>query len=132
MNSARKRNQNPRGVILAEFLMSLAVLVIVLVGTCFIFVAAHRLSEDSHQRILALSAASAALEAVKNTPIGAVPNINTGGMVPVDLPNGQIAITTNPADVSNATIGTVTVTVTWTGPGGRQRSIQLSTMRSSF
>jgi Tfp pilus assembly protein PilX len=127
-----QKNKSKRGIILAEFLMSLGILVAVLVGTCFIFVAAHRLSEDSHQRILALSAASAALETVKNTPIAAVPAINTNGMVPADLPNGQIAITTNPANVANATIATVTVTVTWTGPGGRARNIQMSTMRSNF
>ena len=128
----RRCPANEKGVILAEFLMSLAVLVTVLVGSCFIFSAAHQMSEDAHERVLALGAAQSALESVKNTPIAAVPLINTGGMVPVGLNNGAIVITTNPANVANVQIATVTVTVNWTGPRGRQRSLQVSTMRSRF
>lgn len=126
------RIKNSKGVVLMEFLMSLGLLAIVLVGTCFIFSSAHQLSEDAHERVLALSAASSALEAVKNTPIAAVPAINTAGMVPADLRNGQIQIATNPANVANVQIATVTVTVSWTGPRGRARSLTVSTMRSRF
>ncbi|MBI4971563.1 MAG: hypothetical protein HZC17_06975 [Candidatus Omnitrophica bacterium] len=125
-------SKNSKGIILAEFLVSLAILAIVLLGTCFIFSYAHQLSEDSHDRVLALAAASSALEAVKNNPIAAVPSINTNGMVPADLRNGQIQIATNPANVTNATIATVTVTVSWTGPKGRARSLQVTTQRSKY
>ena len=122
-----------RGVILTEFLVSLVIVGMALLGSCFVLKAAHQLAEDSHQRVLALATASTVLEAVKNTPIAAVPAINTNGMVPADLRNGLIAITTNPGgNLQNVTIATVTVTVSWTGALGRQRSLAVSTMRSRY
>ncbi|MBI4398191.1 MAG: hypothetical protein HY586_03610 [Candidatus Omnitrophica bacterium] len=135
MEENRKRTSkgerlNKRGILLAEFLMSLVILVISLVGACIIFVQAHRLSEDSHERVLALSAASSVLEAVKDTAVGGVAQINTNGMIPAGLNNGQIAITVNPAGAT--TLATVTVTVSWTAAGGRQKTLQLTTMRSGL
>ena len=126
------KNRLCKGIVMVEFLTGLALLVIVLLGTCSIFNYSHQLAEDSRQRILALGAASSVLETVKNTALASVPSINTAGMVPANLPSATITIATNPQNVSAANIATVTVTVNWTGPKGRARSLDVSTMRSRF
>ena len=90
------------------------------------------MSEESRSRLLALNAARTTLETIKNTPLGAVPAINTANIVPQALPGGAIVIRTNPANLAGAVVATVTVTVSWIGPKNMPRTLQVTTMRSQF
>ena len=121
---------NDKGLTLIEMLFSFGLLAIVVSSAFFGLLVAHQMSEDSHSRFVALNAARSTLEEIKDTPLANVPNIDTVKFVPIDLPNGVINITTNPASVSTAQVATVTVTVTWAGAQNRQQQLEVTTMRS--
>ena len=121
-----------KGFTLIELMISMFIMTIVLLGCFYILTAAHNMSEDSRSRLLALNAARSTLEAIKTTALINVPAVNTAAYVPADLPNGAIAITTNPANLAGQTVATVTVTVSWLGPRNMNRSLQISTMRSQY
>lgn len=125
------RNAN-RGFTLIELMMSMGLIALVLLASFYALMQAHYLSVESRSRLLALNAARSTIEAVKTTSLTAVPSMATAGYIPADLPNGAITIATNPSVLTNVSLATVTVTVTWRGPKNALRSLQLSTMRSRY
>lgn len=125
--------RNERGLTIIEFMISLAVLSIVVLSAFYILTAARQMSEASRSRLLAINAARSAVEQIKNTPLANVGAISTAALIPSNLPSGTMTITTNPSSgLSSATIATVTVTVNWRGSKNRQESLQVTTMRSRY
>ena len=127
-----KTRQTEKGLTLIEMMFSFFFMVLILLFALQVLTSAHQLSEESRGRLLALNAARSTLEAIKNTALVNVPAINTAAFVPAELRNGNIAITTNPANLVGVQIATVTVTVTWFGPRNRPMQFQMTTMRSRF
>lgn len=121
-----------KGLTLLEVLFSFGLMTLVLLSSFYVLTSAHHMSEESRSRLLALNAARTTLETIKNTPLGAIPGINTANIVPRALPGGAIVIRTNPANLAGAIVATVTVTVSWTGPKNMPRTLQITTMRSQF
>ena len=115
-----------------EVMTSLLVLLPSLLVIIFVLATAQHMSQESRERLLALNAARSTLETIKNTSLQNVSGINPVALVPADLRNGVIAITTNPVNLVGAQIATVTVTVTWNGVKNIPRSLRLSTMRSRY
>ena len=124
--------KSQKGLTLVEMMISICILTTVLGFSMYLIHTAHELSKDSRDRLLALHAARSTLETVKNTALSGVQAINTTAFVPNGLKNGAVAIATNPANLTGATIATVTVTVSWTGSRNRARTLQMSTMRSVY
>ena len=127
-----KRQKTEKGFTFLELLISFAIFSAVIVSSAYVIITSQHLSEESRNKLTALNAARSTLETVKNTPLANVPNINTSALVPSNLPNGKITITTNPANVQTAQIATVTVNVSWTGPRNSARALAMTTMRSRF
>lgn len=127
-----------RGFTLLELMVSVGIMVLVLVGSFSVLVEANQMTQQARYRILAANAARSVLETIKDTPLNQVPNINTANFVPRDvngnitLPNGNIVIRTNPANLAGAQLATVTVRVTWTGVKGIAGNVEVTTMRSRF
>lgn len=132
MNIKTIGEKNQRGFTLVELLISSFVLVVVVGSAIFALRQAQMMSTESRLRLLAIHAGRSTVETIKNTALTSVSSISTAALVPADLTNGSITITTNPANVSGVTIATVTVTVNWTGPKNMARSLQISTMRSVY
>lgn len=125
-------NKKERGFTLLELLMSIGIMVLVLLGSFSILIEANQMTQQARYRLLAANAARSVLETVKDTPLNQVPNMNTVTFRPADLPNANIVITTNPANLAGVTLATVTVRVTWTAPKGLTGNFEVSTMRSRF
>ena len=133
-NMDKNKRSGQRGMTLIELMISASVMVTVLGACIYLLHSAHYLSQESRNRLLALNAARSTLEAVKNTGLANVPNINTAQYVPAALPSGTITITTNPAaaSLSTAAIATVTIDVRWTSAKNIQKTLQITTMRSRY
>ena len=121
-----------KGVTLVEAVIALGILLPVMLTVLFVLMNAHQISQEARQRLLALNAARSVLEVVKDTPLLNVPAINTAPYVPGELVNGAIAIATNPANLANVNLATVTVSVSWRGPRNRPYALEVSTMRSRY
>lgn len=126
------KRKHQEGLTLIELMISSMIMTIVLLSCMYVLFMAQRISEESRQRLLALNAARSVMEVIKDTPIAAVPAINTAAYVPAELQNGAIAITTNPANVAAVNLATVTINVTWIGAGNRPQSLTFTTQRSSY
>jgi prepilin-type N-terminal cleavage/methylation domain-containing protein len=124
--------KSEKGLTLIELMISLALMALVSVTGFYILTAAKQMSESSRSRLLAANAARSALEQIKNTGLQNVGALSTSGFIPSTLPGGTMTIATNPANLSSATIATVTVTVNWQGPRNRTEQLQISTMRSAY
>ena len=121
------------GLTLVEIMLSFAILVPVLLISLFALTYAQQACFDCGLTLQAANAARSTLEAVKDTPLTQVPLINTNALVPANLPNGAVAIATNPAVIDATTqFAVVTITVSWRETGNRQRSLQVTTIRSRF
>lgn len=123
---------NQEGFTLIELMISSFVLVVVLGSAMFSLHQSQLSSAEARQKLLAMHAARSTLETIKNTALANIGSIGTASLVPTGLTNGAITIATNPANVTGQTIATVTVTVNWTGPKARARSLQISTQRSIY
>lgn len=141
-----------KGFTLMEVAISIAVFAIVLVTSVFVLTAAHQLSTQSRERLLALTAARSTLETIKNTPLANVDNIPqatldalvpTAGGIPITAGGVMllrqagatpvIQVLTDPPIVGlNTNIAVVTVRVTWAGPKNITQVLELTTMRSRF
>ena len=121
-----------RGMTLIEMMIAVAILAVVLLGAGAVLFHSRQMAEDARLKLIALDAAKNTLEVIKNTPLANCGAINTGGLVSEDLPDGAIAISTNPANLANQTLATITVTVSWTGANNRTSQFQSSTMKSSY
>ena len=120
------------GFTLVEVMFSVAILGLVLLAAFSGLTSAHQMSQESRYRLIATNTARSVLETIKDTPLGLVDNIDTAALIPQDLPNGNITITTNPANLSGAQLATVTVSITWTNPKGLPGAVEFTTMRSRF
>ncbi len=129
-----KKIKGNKGFTLIEILVSIGILAILMGTSVAVLIGARQLSEDSRGRFLAMDAGRSVLETVKGTPLTQLGTIAPAGFVPAELKNGSIVITTSSATGNLAVdpIATVTVTVTWTGPQNRTRTLQLTTMRSKY
>lgn len=136
----RRRIKNERGLTLVEMMVSMVVLSLVVLGCVFVLVQARQMSEEARMRLLATTAAKSVLDLVKNTAVSSV-NATTqtigttaaSSFVPAGLPNGTITFTTNPSPTtSTTTLATVTVRVQWTGSKNSTRTLNFTTMRSSY
>ncbi len=132
VQATKEKFKTTKGIMLVELLFSLGVLVVVMLVAFYVLLAAHHLSEESRQRLLALNTANTVLEIVKETPLQGVGGIVPNNFLSADLPNGNVAIVTNPINLNGAQIATITVNVTWVGPRGRALNLQISTMKSVF
>lgn len=94
--------------------------------------AAQRTAEESRGRLVALQTARSVLEQVKRTAVDDLPTLDTDALLPDTLNDVSIDLGTNPAIPVGQDLVTVTVTVSWTGPGGRPMSVELTTMRSRY
>ena len=121
-----------RGFTLMEVIISIAILFITVGGAVYVLINAQHMMQETRQRLLALNAARSTLEVIKTTGLGNVPSIKTAQYISAGLPNGAVVITTNPADLAGASIATVTVTVNWTGPRNRPKSLTITTMKSRY
>lgn len=121
-----------RGVLLIEILTSLGVLLPILLIALFVLINAHQLSQESRERLLALTTAHSVLETIKDTALPNVLRINTAGLIPAALPQGAVVITSNPANPAGATLATLTVTVSWQGTRNTPRNLRVTTMRSRY
>lgn len=128
----QSRISNERGLTMVELMISLFVMVTTVGMAVYLLSSAQQLSRDSRERLMALNAARSTLEAVKDTPLGNVTGINAAAFVPAELSGGQITILTNPANLTGATIATVTVRVAWNGTRNIPRTLQVSTRRSVY
>ncbi len=126
------QGKGQKGFTMIELIISVFILVIAVGSAVYALTYAQYMTVESRQRILALHAARTALETIKNTGLTNVPSLNTTGMVPADLKNGAMVITTNPANLAGATVATVTVTVNWTGARNMARTMRVSTQRSIY
>lgn len=135
-----------------EVAISVAVFAIVLVTSVFVLTAAHQLSTQSRERLLALTAARSTLETIKNTPLANVDNIpqatlddlvptadgtlvSNGGVMLLRQAGATpiIQILTQPGALGAATnLAIITVRVTWSGPKNIQQVLEITTMRSRF
>lgn len=117
-----------------ELSLALAIFLVVLVPSIHILTSAHQLSTQSRERLLALNTARSTLETIKNTPLSTVANINTAPFIPQGLRNGAVAMNINSdtGNLATATLATITVTVTWTGPKNIPQRVDITTMRSRF
>lgn len=120
------------GFTLIELMFSVAILSFVLLSSFAALTEAHQMSQESRYRLIAANTARSVLERVKDTPLALVTAINTNALLPADLPNAAIAITTNPANLTGVQLATVTVSITWTNPKGRPGVLEVTTMRSRF
>jgi len=123
---------NERGFTLLELLVSVGLMVLVLGGSFSVLIEANQMTQQARCRLLAANAARSVLETVKDTPLNQIPNINTVQFRPADLPNSNIVIITNPANLAASQLATVTVRVTWTNPKGLAGNFEVTTMRSRF
>lgn len=121
-----------RGTTLLELLVALGVIAVAASAMAFAMLTSQHQTEEARGRVLALQAARTALETVKNTAVDDLPGIATDGLVPADLPNGNVVIETNPENPVGQELVTVTVTVTWTGPKNTPKTLRLTTMRSRY
>lgn len=120
------------GFTLIEVLFSVAILGFVLVSSFAALTDAHQMAQQSRYRLVAANTARSVLERIKDTPLPLVPAINTNQLLPADLPDAAITITTNPANLTGVQLATVTVSITWTNPKGLQGVLEVTTMRSRF
>lgn len=131
-----KRVRNEKGFTLMEMAISLGIFSLVLVSSVHVLSEAHKLSQQSRERLLALTAVRSTLETIKNTPltaIGGVAATANANFIPAGLQNAAITINTNPGAINaNTPSAVVTVRLTWTGPNNIQRILEISTMRSRF
>lgn len=127
-----KTKLNQGGFTLIEVMFSVAILALVLLAAFSALTEAHKMSQESRYRLIATNAARSVLETVKETPLALVGVINTNNFIPTDLPNGAIAITTNPANLTGVQLATITVSITWTNPKGLPGVLEFTTMRSRF
>ena len=124
--------KDEKGVLLIEVLFSFLLLSFVVVSSGGLLIKTAQMSEDNRGRILALQTAQSALDAIKDTPLNAIANIDTADFIPAGLRQGSVAIQINPAVGATTRIATVTVTVSWRGASSRAQQLQISTMRSRF
>ena len=117
-----------------EVAISLAIFSMVLVLSVHVLSMAQQLSEQSRQRLLALTATRSTVEAIKNTPLANVQAINTAAFIPQELRNGAITLNINSdkGNLATATLATITITVQWTGPNNLPQRLDITTMRSRF
>lgn len=120
------------GFTLVEVMFSVAILGLVLLSAFHALTFAHQMSQESRYRLIATNTARSVLETIKDTPLGLVDTIDTSTLIPADLPNAGITITTNPANLTGAQLATVTVSITWTNPKGLPGVLEFTTMRSRF
>ena len=136
------------GFTLIEFLFSLVVFATVLGGALAVLQSAQQLSEDSQQKLIALSAAKTIVENMKNQNLGLDQMLGLNTVVA--LPNSSITIDweTSPANsaLTVADSATFTVFVYWTPKGSNVacarasniqpvtmpgcRNVQVTTLRS--
>ncbi len=121
-----------KGLTLIELMISMAILVAVITSSYYVILVARQMSEESHQKVLAMNVARSVLEAIKDTPVQNLGTIPAGGFIPPDLPQGTVTILTNPSPVGTAQIATVTVRVGWQGPRNMAKRLEVTTMRSRF
>ncbi len=121
-----------KGLSLIEIVISLAILLPSLLVCIFVLTNAQHMSQEARNRLLALNTARSVIETIKDTPLQNITAINTAGLIPAELRNGAVVIATNPANLINAQIATVTVTVTWTGVKNMPRAFRITTMRSRY
>lgn len=124
--------QRETGLALIEVMIALGLLLLVLGTALGVLVVSNEMSEESRERLLALNTARSTLEIIKDTPLPNVPTIPTASLVPAELRNGTINITTNPTSLVGVQVATVTVTVSWISRRNRVRTLQITTMRSRF
>lgn len=120
------------GFTLLEIMISFVVLSIAVLSAVYVLEYGQKVSVDCRKTLIALNAARSTLEVVKNTPLAGVPGIATAGLVPAELTNGAVVITTDPSNLAGAQFAVVTVTVSWRGTSNRLNSLQVSTIRSAF
>jgi len=121
-----------KGLTLVEVLGALTLLLPTLLVALYVLIIAQNMSQEARERLLAVNAARSTLETIKSTPLPSIPALNTASLVPANLKNGAIAITTNPANLAGQSIATVTVTVSWLGAKNRPRALRVTTMRSQY
>lgn len=128
----KRKECSQKGFTLVEVMLSTFVLVLVVGSALFALRQSQMMAEESRLRLLAMHAARTTLETIKDSALASVTAISTTGIVPEDLPNGEIEITTNPTVLTGVTVATVTVTVTYTGPNNMPRTLEITTMRSIY
>jgi prepilin-type N-terminal cleavage/methylation domain-containing protein len=138
----KKRMAHPKcdlyGFTLIELMLSLALVLIASAGTLQAIQAANVLSIEARETTIAMNDARAVLERVKITNLSALPNNTTvdassvwadlNSFVSNSLADEQIRVTGG----SGSSLRQVTVTVNWTAPRNKQKSVQFSTLKSFF
>ena len=95
-----------------EFLFSIVIFVVAVLTSLYVLTEAHKMSQLSRERLLALNAARSTLEMIKNTPLA---NIDTLTQQQLDA---NLPTTT---DVNNAPVFLLdsgTIVVNWIDDGG--------------
>lgn len=128
MGKIKDRN----GALLLELLFAFCILGFVVISSGGLLIKTAQMSEDNRARLLALQTAQSVLETIKDTALTDIKNIPTENLIPVNLNQGSVTILTNPQNLQNIDIATVTVTVSWRGAMNRTQQLQVSTMRSRF
>lgn len=121
-----------RGMTMLEVLFSFAILAVVSLTGVRLVTTSQMLTQDTQLKLIALGAARSVMEVVRTTPLADVSAISTSGYIPTDLPNATIAISTSPANLSAADIGTITIRVTWRGSQNRTRTLDITTVKTRY
>ena len=123
-----------RGMTIIEILFSFGILALFALTSLKLIAMSQQVTIDTQSKIIAMGAARSVMEKVKTTPLSDVDVIVTSSYLPSDLSGGSISILTSPSGVGldTATIGTITVRVSWTGSRGRAQSFDLTTLKSSY
>ena len=133
-----KKNMKNRGFTLIEIIIALLIVIIASAAMLQAIHAANILSIESKEMTIAMNDARAVLEQVKITSLGSLPtsttvNANTiwGNLttfISNNLNNEQVQVTGG----GGITLRQITVTVNWTGPRNKPKSVQFTTLKSFF
>ncbi len=138
ITKASKKIMNNKGLTLVELLVSLLIIVITSAGALQAIYAANILSIESKETTIAMNDARAVLERVKITSLSLLPsnttvNANTiwadlATFISNNLDSEQVLVTGG----DGISLRQITVTVNWTGPRNKQKSVQFTTLKSFF
>lgn len=151
-----KNIRGKEGFTLIEVGLSLIIFTVSLLSALYVLSEAHKMSQLSRDRLLALSAARSTLELIKNTPLANIDGItqaqldalvptvdgtqNTAMLLTAVPRNPIIALAwDDPAQGGTmenldgtTTQATITITIRWLGPKNMPYSFVVTTVRSRF
>ncbi len=132
----RKRE---KGFTLIELMLSILIVSVATAGALEAIYMSNRLSIQAKENTIALSDARAIVDRIKITPLSMLPSngstvnastiwSNLNDFVSMGLVNENIYITGG----AGSSVRQITIAVSWSGVGNRNRQLKFTTLKSSF